>query len=486
MEIFFLFSMIDTLKNYFGNLSVFSSDFQEFKLRVSDMLPSFNLSDDSTPNFLINGLTNMQDIIASLSTSESSLVSAPMLLLAAGVVIFFGVIGESFFKKTGIPDVAFIMILGVLIGPVLGIIQPAVVLEVVPYFAALALIIIMFDGGLNLEIKSMVKTAHFASVLSIIGFVISVGIVTGLTHYWLEWSWIESILLGSIVGGSSSAIVFGLVRNLHISGEAKSMLSFESALTDILATIVAFVLFEAVLTGSLDINTLGDTIGRAVAVGLLLGFGVGIPWMYLTTKLSNSQHAYMLTLGILFVLYFMANAFGESGALTALVFGLMLGNKGHLSRYLRFKLPRVDSDDSMHNQLTFLVRTFFFVFVGLLASFGNVEYIIFGIVATVIIYVGRVILTKTTLTKRFSKLDRKVTSVMIPRGLAAAVLATFPLTMGLPNAEAYPQIVFVIIMVSVIITTLGMGKAKKIPPPESQEGGFVNEIIDNASVQDKS
>ena len=192
-----------------------------------------------------------------LSTSDSTFVSAPVLLLAAGVVIFFGVIGESFFKKTGIPDVAFIMMLGVLIGPVLGIIQPEVVLEVVPYFAALALIIIMFDGGLNLEIKSMVKTAHFALILSIIGFVISVGIVTGLTHYWLEWGWIESILLGSIVGGSSSAIVFGLVRNLHISGGAKSMLSFESALTDILATIVAFVLFEAVLTGNLDINTLG-------------------------------------------------------------------------------------------------------------------------------------------------------------------------------------------------------------------------------------
>ena len=488
MEIFFLFSIIDTLKNYLDEFSFGSFGFQELKSKISEMLPSFEIQSDSasSSNFLINGLANIQDTMVSLSTSESSLVSPPVLLLAAGVVIFFGVIGESFFKKTGIPDVAFIMMLGVLIGPVLGIIQPEVVLEIVPYFAALALIIIMFDGGLNLEIKSMVKTAHFASVLSIIGFVISVGIVTGLTHYWLEWGWIESILLGSIVGGSSSAIVFGLVRNLHISGDAKSMLSFESALTDILATIVAFVLFEAVLTGSLDINTLGDTIGRAVAVGLFLGFAVGIPWMYLSTKLSNSQHAYMLTLGILFVLYFMANAFGESGALTALVFGLMLGNKAHLSRYLRFKLPRVDSDDSMHNQLTFLVRTFFFVFVGLLASFGNIEYIIFGIVATVVIYVGRVILTKTTLTKRFSKLDRKVTSVMIPRGLAAAVLATFPLTMGIPNAEAYPQIVFVIIMVSVIITTLGMGKAKKIPPPESQEGGFVNEINGNASVQDKS
>ena len=184
MEIFFLFSIVDALKNYLNDASFKSSAFQDLQSRIAEMIPSFEVQSDSTSsNFLIQGIANMQETMYSLSTSDSSLVSAPVLLLAAGVVIFFGVIGESFFKKTGIPDVAFIMMLGVLIGPVLGIIQPEVVLEVVPYFAALALIIIMFDGGLNLEIKSMVKTAHFASVLSIIGFVISVGIVTGLAHF---------------------------------------------------------------------------------------------------------------------------------------------------------------------------------------------------------------------------------------------------------------------------------------------------------------
>jgi cell volume regulation protein A len=78
-----------------------------------------------------------------------------------------------------------------------------------------------------------------------------------------------------------------------------------------------------------------------------------------------------------------------------------------------------------------------------------------------------------TLTKRFSHLDRAVTNAMIPRGLAAAVLATYPITLGIPNAEAYPQIIFFIILSSVIITTIGLGKSKKIPPPESVEGGFV-------------
>jgi len=176
----------------------------------------------------------------------------------------------------------------------------------------------------------------------------------------------------------------------------------------------------------------------------------------------------------------LANSFGESGALTALVFGLMIGNKRHLSRILRFKVPRIEMDDPTHNQLTFLVRSFFFVFVGLMATFGQIEYMIFGIVITVAVYIGRAGIVKAVLTKRFSKLDKSVTNSMIPRGLAAAVLATYPITMGLPNAEAYPQMIFFIILSSVIITTIGLGKSKKIPPPDSIQGGFVKPADDSS------
>ena len=449
-------------------LNLITSQIEDFSL------PKIDLS------MILNKLTEIQNSISGLSVQDGVIASADVILLAAGVVIFLGVAGEAFFKKTGIPDVAFLMILGVIIGPVLGIIQAEAVIQVVPYFAALALIIIMFDGGLNLDIKHVVKTAHFSFTLAILGFILSVVIISVATHYALGWMWLESILLGSIVGGSSSAIVFGLVRNIKISEETKSMLSFESALTDILATIIAFILFEAVLLGHFDLQTLEETLGRAIIVGLVLGFGVGIPWMYVSTKLGNAQHAYMLTLGILFVLFFLANSLGESGALTALVFGLMLGNKNHLARILRFKLPRIEVDDPTHNQLTFLVRSFFFVFVGLMASFGKIEYVVFGILVTVAVYFGRSFIGKITLTKRFSKLDRSVTNSMIPRGLAAAVLATYPVTMGLSNAEAYTEIIFFIILSSVIITTIGLGKSKKIPPPESVEGGFVKKKSDDS------
>lgn len=434
-----------------------------------DDIPSIGNFDTT---FILEKINEFQSFLGTLS-QDGPVASAHVILLAAGVVIFLGVAGEAFFKKTGIPDVAFLMVLGVVIGPILGIIQGEAVLQIVPYFAALALIIIMFDGGLNLDLKHMVKTAHFAFTLAILGFILSVAITTITVHYLLDWLWLESILLGSIVGGSSSAIVFGLVRNIRISEETKNMLSFESALTDILSTIIAFILFGAILAGQFDLQVLQETLGRAIVVGLVLGFGVGIPWMYISTKLGNAQHSYMLTLGILFLLFFLANSFGESGALTALVFGLMLGNKKHLARVLKFKLPRIEVDDPTHNQLTFLVRVFFFVFVGLMASIGKYEYVIIGIGITILIYFGRLIVGKITLTKRFSLLDRKVTYSMIPRGLAAAVLATFPLTLGLPNAEIYPQIVFFIILSSVIITTIGLGRSKKIPPPEPKEGGFI-------------
>jgi cell volume regulation protein A len=416
--------------------------------------------------FIKESLFKFQDSITQFSPMIGETLSAPVLLLAGAIIIFLGVAGESFFKKTGIPDIAFLMILGVIIGPVLGIIPTNTVIEIVPYFAAIALILIMFDGGLNLDIRNVIKTAHYALLLSIVGFIASVISIALVSFYGLGWGLIESVLLGTIAGGSSSIIVFGLVRRLPISDQTKSMLSLESAITDILVTIVAFVLIEMLVSGSLDPNLAVVSFEKSVAVGLVLGFGIGIPWAYVTTKFQNAQHSYMLTIGILFVIFFVEKSFGGTGALAPLIFGLMLGNKQLISRYLRFKVPEISLDDPTHNQLTFLVRSFFFVFVGLLASIGRIEFIFFGVVGTVLIYLARIGIVKILLGNRFGKFDNKIISAMIPRGLAAAVVATIPLTMGLQNAEVYPQIVFVIILSSVIITTVALTSAKSHMPKD--------------------
>lgn len=413
--------------------------------------------------------SSLQDAMPQFSPLVGEIMSAPVLLLAAAVIIFLGVAGESFFKRTGIPDIAFLMILGVIIGPVLGIVSTDTVIEVVPYFAAIALILIMFDGGLNLDIRTVVRTAHYALFLSIAGFITSVISVALVAYYGLGWGLVESVLLGTIVGGSSSIIVFGVVRRLPISDQTKSMLSLESAITDILVTIIAFVLIEMLVSGHLDSDLAISSFGRSIAVGLVLGFGIGIPWTYITTKLQNAQHSYMLTIGILFVIFFVEKSLGGTGALAPLIFGLMLGNKQLISRYLKFRVPEISTDDPTHNQLTFLVRSFFFVFVGLLATIGSLEFIFFGVIGTILIYLTRMGIVKISLRNRFEVFDNKVATAMIPRGLAAAVMATIPLTVGLQNAESYPQITFVVILSSVVITTIALTKAKSHMPADSND-----------------
>ncbi|WP_245871730.1 cation:proton antiporter [Candidatus Nitrosotenuis aquarius] len=414
----------------------------------------------------LENLFKFQDSMPKFEPLIGEIMSAPVLLLAGAIIIFLGVAGEAFFRKTGIPDIAFLMVLGVVIGPVLGIIPTSTVIDVVPYFAAVALILIMFDGGLNLDIRNVVKTAHYALVLAILGFLASIFSVTLVAFYGLQWGLIESILLGVIVGGSSSIIVFGLVRRFPISDQTRSMLSLESAMTDILVTITAFVLIEMLVSGVFDPAVAVSSFAKSIGVGLLLGFAIGIPWAYVTTKFKNAQHSYMLTIGILFVIFFAEKSLGGTGALAPLIFGLMLGNKQVLSKRLKFKLPEISLDDPTHNQLTFLVRSFFFVFVGLLATLGRIEFIIFGVIGAILIYATRIPIVSISLRKKFPKFDNLVTIAMIPRGLAAAVMATIPLTMGLQNAEYYPQIVFVVILSSVIITTVALSRAKSQMPKD--------------------
>ena len=80
-------------------------------------------------SYITENTATLQEGISALAAQNGPVAEAHVVLLAAGVVIFLGVMGEAFFKRTGIPDVAFLMILGVVIGPVLGIVQHEMVVR---------------------------------------------------------------------------------------------------------------------------------------------------------------------------------------------------------------------------------------------------------------------------------------------------------------------------------------------------------------------
>ena len=122
------FALLDDFVSFFKD-GVFSNiDFNDFSgSNVRDMLKSYfeknPIPEASTEqfdsNFLLQGIVNLQNIIADVSFGDSLVASAPILLLAASVVIIMGVLGEAFFKRTGIPDILFLLVLVIIIGPIL-------------------------------------------------------------------------------------------------------------------------------------------------------------------------------------------------------------------------------------------------------------------------------------------------------------------------------------------------------------------------------
>jgi cell volume regulation protein A len=206
-------------------------------------------------------------------------------------------------------------------------------------------------------------------------------------------------------------------------------------------------------------------------VGILVGLGFGVLWLFSLEKLKGKPNSYMLTLAVLFLTYVVATLLGGSGAISALFLGLIIGNSGSIAKLLRFRAT-VSVDDNVrdfHCQISFLIRSFFFVFTGLLFTLSSFTSALFGILLTFVFLGIRFIIIRLTTLRSNLQSVKTLMTIMFPRGLAAAVLASLPLTMGVPNSEVFPEISFIVILSSIIITTIGVVTLKKGAKPSRYE-----------------
>jgi cell volume regulation protein A len=391
--------------------------------------------------------------------------------LVAAVIIVLGFLGEEFFKRTSIPDSILLLMFGVVLGPIFHLFAHEQLLAITPYFAALALIIILFDGGLNMDIREAVRNSPRALVLAITGWILNVLVTALLCKYLLGWRLLNGLLLGSIIGGGSSIIVIALIRKLKVTEKIETVLSLESILTDVLCTVGAFTAInillqeveaEGVSTG-INMGAALGSVGIAFSVGILVGLGFGVAWIVLLERIKGKPNAYMLTLAMLFLTFVVATNLGGNGALSALFFGLMIGNSRHIARLFKFRTT-VSIDDHVrdfHSQISFLIRSFFFVFTGLLFSLSSLTPVLIGIALSLIFLGIRFLVIKMATVKSELKQYETLMIVMFPRGLAAAVLASIPLTSGVPGSQVFPEIAFIVILTTIITCTIGVAVLKK-------------------------
>jgi len=388
---------------------------------------------------------------------------AVIAFLVAAVIIILGFLGEEFFKRTSIPDSILLLLFGVLLGPIFHLFAQEELLAITPYFAALALIIILFDGGLNMNIHEAVKNSPRALVLAISGWILNVLVTTALCKVLLGWRLLDGLLLGSIVGGGSSIIVIALIRKVKTTKEVETVLSLESILTDVLCTVGAFTAINILLSGELSLGAALGSVGIAFGVGILVGLGFGVAWLVILEKLKGKPNAYMLTLAVLFLTFVVTTNLGGNGALSALFLGLMIGNSRPIAKLLKFRTT-VSIDDSVrdfHCQISFLIRSFFFVFTGLLFSLTSFTSVFFGLFISFAFLGIRFIVVKMATVKSELHEAETLMTIMFPRGLAAAVLASLPLTMLGPGYQVFPEIAFIVIFTTIIVCTIGVAVIKK-------------------------
>ncbi len=377
------------------------------------------------------------------------------ILLLFGITILLGYVGFTIFKKTKIPDIIWLMIFGIFVAS-FGLIDRALFLTASPLLAAIALLIILFDAGLNMDFYQMLNEFSRSLLLAILGFLFSMIAVTLVAHVFFGFDLLNAMLLGAIIGGTCSTTVISIVSVIKIKENVKTLMLLESIITDPICIVVTLALIGMIIsTGSFSA---AQNIASAFSIGAMVGLISGIIWLRLLDKVRGRPFDHMLTLAIVFLLYAGVEVLGGSGAIAALLFGLVLGNGKTFSKMLAMK-KEYDVDPllrTFQSEMSFFIRSFFFVYLGLIVVV-NPQYLIYGIVIAAALLIIRFFAVQiSTIGMNFTKNEKRLMTSIAPRGLAAAVLAQLPISYGIPGAEMYSSIIFVVIFATVIYTSIAI------------------------------
>lgn len=434
-------------------------------------------------------------------------------LVVLGIIMILGFLGNLIFNRTQIPSIVWLLVFGLLLGLIFDVkngLNTDNLARISEFLAAIAIAIILFDGGINTDLYQLFRGAPRGLLLSVSGFVFSVlstiGVILAFTFlnvlsFSFEQSLAIGFLLGAVVAGTSSPIVIPLACRLkNLQEKTKVVLSIESIITDPLSIVVFLAGFYVVSTGVLDIGIGLKSLVSTFSVGAVVGSVLGVVWLPIMHKVRREQFSYVLTLAVVFLVYSLTvylvgsdQGGSGAGAVSCLMFGLILGNGKKILKMINYHGERYEMDDEtkqFHSLVSFLMRTFFFVYLGVMVSFQKTEYIIIGVIVLIgLLLVRYIAVNLSTIKGGFEKDDRQTMSVMMPRGLAAAILA---LTYGprlinetdLINGMDgfFTDITFVAILGTAIVCTIGVSvishyENKKINDIDFRKQKAVQDIL---------
>ncbi len=387
--------------------------------------------------------------------------AASNVFLLLSAVITLGFLGYILYERTRVSEVLMLLAFGVLVGPVLHLVPVESFAAAAPFFTTLALAMIMLEGGLELHLQDLVAAAGRSSLLALLGFGLSLGGVAVAAHALLGLGWLESALLGAILGAASSVVVFPLAARLAASDRVRVMLGLDAALGEVLSVVSAITLMEALSLQQANVAHAAQQMAAQFSVAIVLGLVAGVAWARLLTALAGKRYHYMLTMAVVLALHVGVVALGGSGPIAVLVFGVVLGNASTLRRAGLRASDFTPEMRTFQGEITFFLRTFFFVYLGMTASLAQLTGRSFAVASgalTLALLLARLVAARVAILRGgFEPGTTALLATIIPRGLAVAILAALPAAeYGLAFARDFPGYALGVIVLSNLVATLGV------------------------------
>lgn len=382
------------------------------------------------------------------------------LILVCGVLILLGIASSKLSARLGVPVLVLFLMLGMLAGSEgIGGIQFDNY-SLAHAIGTVALVLILFDGGLGTSLEAVRQVWKPALALATIGVLVT-AVLTAVAAMWvLGFSWWEGLLLGSIVGSTDAAAVFAVLRMGGVSLPHKlvATIEIESGSNDPMAIFMTVGCIE-ILTGHREFgwNLLGMFI-QEMGIGAIVGIGMGLVAVRIVNKISLAAAGlYPVLVSAVCLLVFGLTAWlGGSGFLAVYLTGIVMGNT---------RLVFQRGILLFHDAIAWLAQIIMFVVLGLLSYPSRLLQVGWHglLIGTVLIILARPLAVCISLVAmRFNWRELVFISWGGLKGAVPITLATFPLLLGAPQAALIFDITFFVVVLSAVVQGWSLPMAAKL------------------------
>jgi potassium/hydrogen antiporter len=384
-------------------------------------------------------------------------------MLFLGSLVFLAHLFVGVFQRTRVPDVFFLILIGFAIGPILHLVTPQDFGKLGPVFQTVALVVILFEAGLEIRIEHL-REGFRDTVLITLGSYLGAWLLLTIGIRWLtDLAWPLCLFSGALLAGPAPSVVVPLARQLGLSDRSRTTLTLESAIGEALCILVSLAILDATREQGIAPGRIVGSLMSSFVLAIILGGAGGYLWSILLSKTRKIQNAIFTTPSFVFVIYGLTEVLGFSGPVAVLAFAIMIENVELIYHPWLLRLTRkkhiepimLDNLEKLFfGEIVFLLKTFFFVFLGISMGVFSFEVARLALLLLVLLLLVRILavrlcVAKTSTTRR----DAALIAVMIPRGLATAVLASAPLYRKMENGLEVQEIVYTVISLSIVATT---------------------------------